>query len=76
MTTPSLGRRCGDEMLPLSGSRSEDVLVWALARCWPGGRAVMGFLARARFSGGYLAQPLTTTGACVTRHRERARMGR
>ena len=51
-------------MLTPSGSLSEDVLVSALARCWPVVRASIGFLARARFSGGNLAQPLTTTGVC------------
>ena len=53
----SLGRRCRDEMLTPPGSLSEDVLVPALARCWPVVRASMGFLARASFSGGNLAQP-------------------
>ena len=49
-------------MLTPSGSLSEDVLVSALARCWPLVRVSMGFLARAWFSGGNLAQPPTTTG--------------
>ena len=49
-------------MLTPPGSLSEDVLVSALARCWPVVRAPVGFLARAWFSGGNLAQPLTTAG--------------
>ena len=50
-------------MLPPPGSLCEDVLVSALARCWPVTRASMGFLACARFSGGNLAQPLAASGA-------------
>ena len=49
-------------MLTRPGSLSEDVLVSALARCWPVVRAPVGFLVGAWFSGGNLAQPLATAG--------------
>ena len=49
-------------MLTPPGSLSEGVLVSALAQCWPVVRAPVGFLARAWFGGGNLAQPLTATG--------------
>lgn len=49
-------------MLTPPGSLSEDVLVWALARCWPVVRAWAGLLAGTWFSGGNLAQPVTTSG--------------
>lgn len=50
-------------MLAPADSRSEDVLVSALARCWPVARASMGFPAPRPAQRGNPRNLLTTSGA-------------